>query len=238
MHLRRDYCRLRFGVPDRAAADCEPAWDRPSVDDPLTMAASGIALPGQVLAPVSSHVAGPGTHIYENNIVASLAGNITTYPPAQKKGKPTISVPRDSSQTPLPAVNSVIVGRVIRVQARQLIVSILPIAPGSSTSSLIPYTSITNDDAQYQAILRREDIRAFEKDKIVLNEMYRVGDLIRATIISLGDERSYYISTAGNEYGVVVAVSEDGNPMVPASWKEMRDVVTGKSEPRKVAKPA
>ena len=71
----------------------------------------------------------------------------------------------------------------------------------------------------------------------MLNEMYRVGDVIRATVISLGDERQYYISTAGNENGVVVAVSEDGNAMVPASWREMRDVVTGKGESRKVAKP-
>lgn len=70
-----------------------------------------------------------------------------------------------------------------------------------------------------------------------MNEMFRVGDIVRATIISLGDERSYYISTAGNEYGVVIAQSEAGNAMIPASWKEMVDVVTRKVETRKVAKP-
>ena len=57
-------------------------------------------------------------------------------------------------------------------------------------------------------------------------------------MISLGDERSYYISTAGNELGVIIARSEAGNAMVPASWKEMKDVVNGKGESRKVAKPA
>ena len=71
-----------------------------------------------------------------------------------------------------------------------------------------------------------------------MNEMYRTGDIIRATVISLGDERNYYISTAGNELGVVIAKSDAGNAMVPASWKEMRDVVTGRGESRKVAKPA
>lgn len=70
-----------------------------------------------------------------------------------------------------------------------------------------------------------------------MNEMVRVGDIVRASVISLGDERSYYISTVGNEFGVAVALSEDGNAMLPASWKEMRDVVNGKAEPRKVAKP-
>lgn len=196
-----------------------------------------VAVPGQVLATASGHIAGPGTHIFEENIIASIAGPVENIAAASKKGKPTISVPRHALQAPLPAVNSIIFARVIRVQARQLIVSILPIAPGSPSSSLLAYTSMTNDDLQYQATLRREDVRAFEKDKIIMNDMFRVGDIIRASVISLGDERTYYISTAGNEYGVVVARSDAGNPMVPTSWKEMRDVVTGKSEPRKVAKP-
>jgi exosome complex component CSL4 len=196
-----------------------------------------VAVPGQILAPAASHVAGPGTHVFEDNILASIAGPVETVAASQRKGKPTVSVARSLLQAPLPSVNSIVFARVIRVQARQLIVSILPIAPGSPSSSLLAYTSITNDDLQYQAILRREDVRAFEKDKIVMNEMFRVGDIIRASVISLGDERSYYISTAGNEYGVVVARSDAGNAMVPASWKEMRDIVTGKAEPRKVAKP-
>lgn len=70
-----------------------------------------------------------------------------------------------------------------------------------------------------------------------MNESFRVGDILRAAVISLGDERNYYVSTAGNEFGVVIAKSEAGNSMVPISWKEMKDVVTGKGESRKVAKP-
>lgn len=55
--------------------------------------------------------------------------------------------------------------------------------------------------------------------------------------ISLGDQSSYYLSTARNELGVLMASSEDGNPMVPISWKEFQDPTTGKKESRKVAKP-
>lgn len=201
------------------------------------MAKATTVTPGQIIAPLSTHNAGPGTHIYENNIVASLTGVPATQAAPDKKSKQTISISHQTGQFLLPAVNSIVLTRVIRVQARQLIASILPVPPGSSPSSLIAYPSFTNDDVQYQAILRREDVRAFEKDKINMNEMYRVGDIIRASVISLGDERSYYISTAGNEFGVVVAKSEAGNAMTPASWKEMRDIVTGKAELRKVAKP-
>jgi exosome complex component CSL4 len=53
----------------------------------------------------------------------------------------------------------------------------------------------------------------------------------------LGDQSSYYLSTARNELGVLMATSEEGNVMQPVSWKEFRDPITGKSEARKVAKP-
>lgn len=55
--------------------------------------------------------------------------------------------------------------------------------------------------------------------------------------ISLGDQSNYYLSTARNELGVLMAKSEAGNTMVPISWKEFRDPVTGETESRKVAKP-
>lgn len=56
-------------------------------------------------------------------------------------------------------------------------------------------------------------------------------------MISLGDQSNYYIATDRNEFGVVVARSEDGGVLVPVSWKEVRDMRTGRGEMRKVAKP-
>ena len=78
-----------------------------------------------------------------------------------------------------------------------------------------------------------------------MNDSVRVGDLIRAQVISIGDERQYYISTAGNEFGVLAAKAEgsgweEGGWMTAVSWKEMRDLTAGqnaKGEARKVAKP-
>lgn len=55
--------------------------------------------------------------------------------------------------------------------------------------------------------------------------------------ISLGDQANYYLSTASNEFGVIMAVSEAGNAMYPVSWKEYKDPETEESELRKVAKP-
>jgi exosome complex component CSL4 len=53
----------------------------------------------------------------------------------------------------------------------------------------------------------------------------------------MGDQTGYYLSTAGNEFGVVMAWSENGNVCVPISWMEVRDQVTGLKELRKVARP-
>lgn len=86
-------------------------------------------------------------------------------------------------------------------------------------------------------MIRREDIRATEKDKVTVADSFRVGDLVRGVVISLGDQGGYYVSTAKNELGVVMAESESGNQMVPVSWKEFVDVRTGRREGRKVAKP-
>lgn len=129
---------------------------------------------------------------------------------------------------------------------------------------------------EWQAVVRKEDVRATEKEKVVCGEGFRVGDVVRAVVvcclslvfvyswvdwtrlsilvgrvwlanhndwwvgvlqISLGDQSNYYLSTARNELGVIMAKSEAGATMVPISWKEFKDPGTGERESRKVAKP-
>ena len=65
------------------------------------------------------------------------------------------------------------------------------------------------------------------------------GDILKAVVISLGDSRNYYLSTASNEFGVIYATSilGDGATLIPVSWKEMECVKTKSRELRKVAKP-
>jgi exosome complex component CSL4 len=61
-------------------------------------------------------------------------------------------------------------------------------------------------------------------------------DVVRAQVLSLGDSRSYYLSTAKNELGVVLAKSISGEALVPISWEQMQCPSTLKKEYRKVAK--
>lgn len=59
---------------------------------------------------------------------------------------------------------------------------------------------------------------------------------MRAEIISRGDARSYYLSTARNDLGVISAPGRGGRSMIPLSWDTMQCPVTLAKEKRKVAK--
>lgn len=186
-----------------------------------------MALPGQMLGPTSANNVGPGTHLHGSNLFASIAGPLTSTPSSTKASKlPTVSIPRPTG-TLLPDVGTVVLGKIIRTNPRQANLSIL--ALGSAGEHVC-------HDA-FPALIRQQDIRATEIDKVKVAESFRVGDVVRAVVISLGDERSYYLSTAKNELGVVMARSEWGNQMFPVSWKEFQDSITGLREARKVAKP-
>lgn len=226
-----------------------------------------IAVPGQLLGPADEYLPGPGTHIHNANLYASILGPITTTAPPKPPGPqkrltkiipaapaslPTISIERNLSAATvnassakkaeiLPEVNSTVLCRVTRITPRQATVAILVVGE-------------TALDGEWQGLIRVQDVRATEKDKVRIFESFRPGDIVRAIVvgsshnvggysvlidlqISLGDQSNYYLSTASNNLGVIMATSEAGNAMYPVSWKEYKDPETGASESRKVCKP-
>ncbi|KAI4260219.1 MAG: hypothetical protein L6R42_004156 [Xanthoria sp. 1 TBL-2021] len=215
-----------------------------------------LALPGQLLGASSTYNPGPGTHLHASNIYASLPGRPTastsTHNPSSKSSKPppkqTLTITRlpstsatadlgpvserISNTNALPRVGDVVLGRVTRCMTRQVNVGILIVlgADGAQEEGMVCANEI-------QGVVRREDVRATEKEKVVIGDGFRVGDLVRAVVISLGDQSNYYLTTAKNELGVIMAKSEYGNTMYPISWKEFKDPATGETETRKVAKP-
>lgn len=73
-------------------------------------------------------------------------------------------------------------------------------------------------------------------DQVEIYKSFRPGDVLRASVISIGDKNSYYLSTAKNEFGVIFATSIAGATMVPISWDMMQCPKTQMKEYRKVAK--
>lgn len=212
-----------------------------------------LLLPGQPFPPLQKgeFVLGDGAYGREGYVVSDRIGHGTE----TRLGTQTI-VKVVGTQPPLalPKAGSTVLGRVTRVNPRQATVSILVVDGLPCGGAQATRVGASNnkaagegiDGSDFQGIIRAQDVRSTEKDAVVLAECFRPGDIVRATVISLGDARSYYLSTAQNELGVVHATTRGPSQygwtaakhvLQPMSWREMADPVTGHVEPRKCAKP-
>lgn len=196
-----------------------------------------IAVPGQDLGPASKYIPGPGTHIHNSHLYASVLGFVHINHPPRSAGPqkrltkitptaptplPTISVTRspsdeasasqlgsapserttgelqagDGAQTPgkgkaevLPEVNSIVLCKVTRITPRQANVAILVVGE-------------TVLDGEWQGLIRVQDVRATEKDRVKIFESFRPGDIVRAIVVS-----SAPFSTMLNSYFTVCGYS-------------------------------
>lgn len=151
-----------------------------------------LAIPGSVLGPVTKYAPGAGTHTFEGNVVASLMGNVTVTPPAKAPGPAkrlnkitaptsdelsTITVARHGRKREiLPDVNNIVLARVVRLMPKQAIVVIQQVAD-------------TVLQTEWQGVIRVQDVRATEKDKVKIYESFKPGDIVRAQVVS-GCDRS------------------------------------------------
>lgn len=87
-------------------------------------------------------------------------------------------------------------------------------------------------------MVRFQDITSSaELGKLQMQQLFRPGDVVLARVLSLGDRRNFYLTTAASELGVIYAKSEDADaPLVPISWNSMQCSETGVVESRKVAR--
>ncbi|XP_026707299.1 exosome complex component CSL4 [Athene cunicularia] len=179
-------------------------------------------LVGERLCSVDEATAGGGTYTRHGFIFSSLAGCLEKR--SEDNGLPVVSVVRDAESQLLPDVGAVVTCKVCSINSRFAKVHIL-------------YVGSTPLKSTFRGTIRREDIRATEKDKVEVYKSFRPGDIVLAKVISLGDAQSnYLLSTAENELGVVVARSEAGVQMVPISWCEMQCPRTHTKDFRKVAR--
>ncbi|KAG4919714.1 hypothetical protein JHK84_057031 [Glycine max] len=145
----------------------------------------------------------------------------------------TVEVTGHKSHGPVPQPGSVVIARVTKVMARSASADIMCVGPKSVRE-------------KFTGIIRQQDVRATEIDKVDMHLSFHPGDIVRALVLSLGDARAYFLSTAKNELGVVSAESIAGEILLifweynydPVSWTEMQCPLTGQIEQRKVAKAA
>jgi len=181
--------------------------------------------PGEKLGLLTQYLPGPGTHPWHDHVVASVVGlqHIVPAPLHAPDQRPTMEVRREKEQGAVPGPGAVVTAKITKVQPKQAVADILCVG-----------TRVVKE--KFRGLVRQQDVRATEIDKVDVHTSFRPGDIIRAEVLSLGDARAYYLSTAKNELGVVSATSDAGAIMVPVSWQEMQCPVTFQKEFRKVAK--
>ena len=180
-----------------------------------------IVAPGDRLGASSEYLVGPGTYEDLGIIFSSLVGTVHEEEGQNQKRMMTV---RSKNQSPVvPKAGDIITGKVQRVQQHQCHVSI----------SCVGQHSLSSD---FRGVVRLVDVRATEIDKVVMSDSFRPGDIVRCEVLGLGDLRSYILSTARNDLGVIFAKSaSSGQPLVPISWSEMQCPETLMLEKRKLA---
>lgn len=184
-----------------------------------------ICVPGQRICRADdNHSSGNGTYTRHGFIYAALAGYVCIMTDKETK-ESTVEVRREVQKKIVPHIGAIVTAKITHVNPR-------------FCKCLILCVEHSTLQEPFRGQIRKEDIRATEKDKIEMYKCFHPGDIILARVLSLGDMHSYLLTTAENELGVVIANSEAGVPMIPISWTEMQCPKTFVKENRKVARVA
>ena len=155
----------------------------------------------------------------------------------------------------IPQVGGVVYARVQRLGPSQVNLDIIAVenrgnitsdtdvgVNASSLGSIHPSVGVNDKTNElgmgYGGVIRIQDIRATEREKVKVNSMFSPGDLVRAVVLSLGDGNKFYLSTVRNDLGVVFARDPvTGVQLVPLDWQMMANPITGATSFRKCANP-
>ena len=175
--------------------------------------------PGDRLGSTDTHLSGVGTYVKGTSIIASLLGTVAT---KKVEDKTEISVFREG-EARVPGVGDEVTVSITRVTGQVANCVIECLGPHALSHG-------------YAGLIRKEQVRETEIDKVEMSDCFRPGDIVVASVVSLGDAQSYFLSTAAPAHGVVFARHAiSRQPLVPINWAEMQCPETGDIEKRKVA---
>jgi len=181
-----------------------------------------VVVPGNRIGDATEHTAGKGTYVLGQYIYASVVG-VKRVRSLDESKKSTVEVVHDKPPSLVPQTGDVVTCKITKISSRL-----------ATADILIVGTSLLQE--ALSGTIRPRDCRAFDVDSVEVYKCFRPGDIVRAHVLSLGDSRSYYLTTAKNELGVILAQSAAGHTMIPISWDKMQCPKTKAIEFRKVAK--
>lgn len=188
------------------------------------------AFPGQQIGSTETHQPGPGTFEKNGKIISSLAGPVIVKNGGKDDALPIMSVDhfaRKNASRQVPMVGDEVMGKITRVNAQSAIVDIQCLGD-------------TTLQADSQGVIRLEDVFPAEVDSqaVQMLNCYRPGDVVKARIVSLGDSRQYFLSTAEVGLGVCWTRNENGDVMLPVAWDTVESKDSKTSQNRKTSLPA
>jgi len=150
--------------------------------------------PGTLVGSSSDFIVGEGVYERHGDIRASLLGHVSLEVIAPVNGNSAVTRinvvgVRPNAREKVISVGDIVICQVIRILSNQIVVDIVMI--GDNELFHLP-----------RGVIRLEDIRANDIDKIYIPDIFRVGDLVKAIVISLGDSKQYFLSTVGEQLGV------------------------------------
>lgn len=147
-----------------------------------------------------------------------------------------------------PKLNDLVLARVTKVLIDRINMEIISIdnsKDDDTAQQLLQANLAANENGEkFKGVIRSVDVRSVNRDQVNTWDCFQPGDIVRAEVISLGDGINYYLSTAKDYLGVVLARSfgdangmGSGKIMYALDWETMVVSETGNLEKRKCAKP-
>ncbi|RLN88651.1 hypothetical protein BBJ28_00017672 [Nothophytophthora sp. Chile5] len=147
----------------------------------------GVAVPGQRLAAADGQLkAGHGTYVRDGAIYASICGKW-----AASHGVVAVArAHKTVGSAQVLRLGDLVICRVVKITSRQVMVDILCVGE-------------TVLKEAFPGTIRLEDVRNHDVDKLAMEDVFSPGMLVKAAVLSFGDTRSYFLSTAKPGLGIV-----------------------------------
>ena len=195
---------------------------------------------------------GIGTYVKGGHIYACLVGKLTIHKAETSEDEMETEDDDENKEEQQQLVSSFVcsvesskppaTSQVLKI-GQKVVGKVSRITPQSATVEIMVAENVGPLRMPYfEGVVRSEDIRSFSvktttrEESMAVVDSFRQGDLVACRIVSMGDAKRYFLTTAETELGVILA-QRKGVAMVPVSWKEMECPQTGIREPRKCAKP-
>lgn len=138
---------------------------------PERLAPEDWCLPGQPL--VRGGRAGAGTHEYQGAVQASVAGRWQL----ADDGTVTVTARRHAQSEKsgaaaslLPQVGSVVLCRILRIRPKEASVEIIAVHDQACREP-------------FPGVVRAQDVRSVDRDRVRMHECFRPGDIVRAQVV-------------------------------------------------------